>query len=69
MPVTWTQDDVDALQAAIKSGAKTVKYADREVTYHSLDEMLRLLSDMQQSVDNGTVAGTRYRLMSHRRGT
>lgn len=71
MPVTWTQADIDALKAAVKTGTKTVKYADREVTYHSLDEMLKLLTAMQDSVDEAeSVSGSeRYRLIAHRRGT
>ena len=47
--MAWTQSDVDALEAAIKQGVRTVSYADRTVTYHSLDEMLRLRNVMQNS--------------------
>lgn len=36
-----TQDDLDKLDAAIASGAKKVKYRDREVEYQSTDEMLK----------------------------
>lgn len=48
--MAWTTSDVEALEAAIKSGVRTVSYADRTVTYHSLDEMLRLRSVMKNDV-------------------
>lgn len=43
---TWTQADVDALKVAIKTGARVVKYADRTVEYHDLDQMRSLLAEM-----------------------
>jgi hypothetical protein len=49
--MAWEQTDIDALETAIKQGVRTVSYADRTVTYHSLDEMLRLRSVMQNAVD------------------
>lgn len=43
--MAWTQTDVDALKAAIATGALKVRYADgREVTYRSLAEMERVLA-------------------------
>ena len=36
-----TQEQLDALDEAIASGAKKVKYQDKEVEYHSIDDMLR----------------------------
>jgi hypothetical protein len=40
--MAYTQSDLDLIEAAIKEGALTVKYADKQVTYRSLDEMLRI---------------------------
>lgn len=51
MAVTWTQEEIDALKAAIASGVLTVTYAgppQRSVTYHSLKEMRELLADMNR---------------------
>lgn len=48
--MAWTQGDVDALKAAIKAGRKKVKYADKEVEYHSLTEQMALLDRMELSV-------------------
>ncbi|MEO7362128.1 MAG: hypothetical protein ABI120_17495 [Gemmatimonadaceae bacterium] len=40
--MTWTADDLIAIDATIKSGSLRVKYADREVQYRSLDELMRI---------------------------
>jgi thiamine monophosphate synthase len=40
--MAFTQDQLDSLEEALASGALTVKYRDKEVTYRSLNEMLKL---------------------------
>lgn len=40
--MAWTTQDLEALNGAIKTGARKVKYADKEVEYRDLDEMLRI---------------------------
>jgi hypothetical protein len=53
MAVTWTQDDIDTLKAAIASGVLTVSYAGppaRTITYQNLAEMRELLADMNRQV-------------------
>ena len=57
--MAWTQVDLDALETAIKAGVRSVSYKDRSVTYHSLDEMLKLRDAMKQVVN--TVPGTTTR--------
>lgn len=54
--MAWTQTDLDALETAIKAGVRNVQFRDRSVTYHSLDEMLRLRDAMKQTIS--TAAGT-----------
>lgn len=39
--MAFTQADVDALDAAIKSGELSVRFRDREVTYRSLDDLIK----------------------------
>lgn len=56
--MAFTQNDVDALDAAIKAGVRKVKYDNEEVEYHSLDEMLRLRATMRNEV---AVAGGKKR--------
>lgn len=48
--MSYTQAQIDALEAAIATGALTVEYGDKKVTYRSLNEMKEILSDMQNSV-------------------
>lgn len=40
--MAWTQSDLEVIESAIKEGALTVKYADKQVTYRSLEEMLKI---------------------------
>jgi thiamine monophosphate synthase len=55
--MAWTESDLDALEAAIKQGVREVQYRDRRVTYHSLDEMLKLRQLMRDEVTGGTELG------------
>lgn len=54
--MTWTTDDLTAIETAIKSGTLRVKYADREVQYRSLGELVRIRDmirdDLGQLGDN-----------------
>lgn len=43
----YTIEQYVALKAAIAEGALSVRYADKSVTYRSLDEMLRILKLME----------------------
>jgi hypothetical protein len=38
--MAWTQADLDALDNAIKTGTRQVRFADREVTYASMQELI-----------------------------
>ena len=40
--------DIASLRRAIRSGAQRVTYSDRTVEYRSLDEMHRILADMER---------------------
>lgn len=53
MPTTYTQEQLDALTAAIVQGALRVKYNDKEVEYRSLNDMLRLQGIMEASLGIG----------------
>lgn len=50
--MAWTQADIDVLKQAIldRKGAKSVTFSDQSVTFDSIDDMLKLLSVMQQEV-------------------
>lgn len=57
--MAWTQANVDALKAAIATGALTVRYGDVSTTYRSLAEMRETLSMMEREV--AEAAGTTRR--------
>ena len=49
---SWTQSDLDALEASIKKGVKSVSYGDRRVEYNSLQEMLQLRATMAAEISS-----------------
>lgn len=53
--MAWTQTEIDALKAAIASGAKSISVNGRMVTYHSLAEMRQALRDMEAEVNAQSV--------------
>jgi hypothetical protein len=65
--MAWTQTDIDKLKAAIASGARRVRYNDREIEYQTTDDMLKALALAQQEV-NAAAGNASYRLISTRKG-
>ena len=63
--MAWTIDDYNALKAAIATGAKKVKYSDKEVEYRDLKEMYSIASSMEAELGIGK--RTRY-YAQHSRG-
>lgn len=58
--MAWTQDDLDALDAALALGAKEVRYADgRQVVYRSVSEMMGI----RESIKNA-ITGTGVRTLA-----
>jgi hypothetical protein len=52
--MAFTTQDLANLDNAISSGAKRVKYRDREVEYNSLTDMLALRAVMQNELAQNT---------------
>jgi hypothetical protein len=52
--MAFTNDQLSALETAIAQGALSVQYADRRVTYHTMDEMLRLRNQMRSELGLNT---------------
>lgn len=56
--MAYTLEQLEKLEAAIASGVETVRYGDKTVTYHSLDQMRALRDEMRSSLGvsggNGT---------------
>ncbi|MER8786871.1 hypothetical protein NKH71_03220 [Mesorhizobium sp. M0983] len=40
--MAWTQSDLDAIEKAIATGARRVRYQTHEVEYQSLSDMLKV---------------------------
>lgn len=61
--MTFTQTDLDAIRAAIASGAMEVAYADgSRVKYRSLDEMLRTRDMIAAEVSQPASTGRNSRV-------
>jgi hypothetical protein len=48
--MAWTTEQLAALEDAIAQGALRVRYADKEVEYRSLAEMMQLRDNMQTAL-------------------
>jgi hypothetical protein len=62
--VAYTQAEIDELKRIRATGALRAKFADREVEYRSLEEIDRIIADMERAVNGG---GS-YRLASTSKG-
>lgn len=51
MPVTFTQDDLDALVSALKTGASKVQIGDRVVEYRSQKDLIAAIKMVQSYID------------------
>jgi hypothetical protein len=57
---TATQAEIDALEAAMKSGVLRVRFADRDITYRSQAEMAQQLKLMKNQLSAAPSSGPRY---------
>lgn len=55
-----TQAEIDALEAALKSGVLRVRFADREVTYRTQTEMAQQLRLMKNQLSVAPSSGPRF---------
>lgn len=54
--MAWSREDREALERAIATGAKRVRFADREVEYRTLAEMEATLERIKREVGGGAHA-------------
>lgn len=67
--MAWTQTDLDAIEEAIKTGELRVRYGDREITYRSVDEMLRIRDLIRNALGlTGENGGRQRRYLDHSKG-
>ncbi len=57
--MAFTKEQAVALEAAIAAGVLSVRYADRTITYQSLDAMRRTLKQMREELGEGPNSGRR----------
>lgn len=55
----YSESDLAAVQGAIARGERTVEFADRRVTYRSIDELLAAESHIAHSLSGATGGRTR----------
>jgi len=66
--MAWTQTQLDAMNTAIAEGTLTVRFADRSVTYRSLNEMLRIRTLMMDEIGTNAVVKDQMRTFSYSKG-
>ncbi|MBB4590179.1 phage head-tail joining protein [Rhizobium ruizarguesonis] len=52
--MAWTQADLDAINAAIATGAKRVRFQTHEVEYQSMTDLLRARDLIKAEVEGAT---------------
>lgn len=57
--MSWTTTDLTAIESAIASGELRVKFADREVQYRSIEELLKARDVIKAAIDPTISASTR----------
>ena len=54
-----TQQDIDALNAAIASGERVVVLNGQSVTYRSIDDLIKARNDLRQEMADAAASGKR----------
>lgn len=62
--MAWDQAALDAIDKSLKSGVLRVQFADRSITYRSVDELLRVrnLAASELAASGGTVIRRQLRV-------
>ena len=58
--MAWTQLDLDAINQAIATGAKKVRFQTHEVEYQTISELLRARDVIKAELDQSTGANRTY---------
>lgn len=67
--ITYTLLEYQTLSAAIASGALTVEYGDKKVTYRSLTDMLRIQATMYAQLFPNANGNNNRRFVNFSKGT
>ncbi|MEO8640392.1 hypothetical protein [Pseudomonas sp.] len=63
--MSFTQKHLDAVEAAIARGEKTVRYTDRTVEYRTVDELLKARDEIRTSLANAGPPRSRVTRLYH----
>jgi hypothetical protein len=68
--MTWTQADLDKLDAALAAGGalQSMTFGDQSFTFRTIDEMLKLRAVMQQALNAAAGTPSGYRLAATSKG-
>lgn len=66
--MAFTQADLTAIDAAIASGTLRVRYRDRDVTYRSMDELMKIRNLMREELGVVANGGITYQTVGHDKG-
>ncbi|WP_456026129.1 phage head-tail joining protein [Pseudomonas capeferrum] len=63
--MSFTKKHLDAVEAAIARGEKTVRYTDRTVEYRTVDELLRAREEIRSSLASSAAPRSRVVRLYH----
>lgn len=66
--MAWTQTDLDKIEKAIAQGPQKIKFSDKEITFRSLDEMLKIRDLIKTSIGQKTNRKITAHYPSHSKG-
>lgn len=52
--MTWTQEELNTIEQAYKSGVKKVKFKDRETEFRDLNEMQTIIREARKELNGST---------------
>jgi len=58
--MAWAQSDLDNIERAIASGARKVKYQDKEIEYASMDDMIKARAAIRKALGKSAKAQRVY---------
>lgn len=58
--MAFQQSDLDAIEKAIASGALTVKFSDKEVTYRTMDDLMKARDLIRKKLGQANPNDQRY---------
>lgn len=58
--MSYTQDDIARLRAAISKGASQVKVGEEQIVFRSLAEMRSLLAEMEAAAEGGNTVSRQH---------